>query len=175
MKMLGPNLLISRNNLIFLFKASSKWLLQRYKSSFCPLSFVRWFATTTDQKKKKKTEKRKGWWCRQNGRWLQALEGVTTLLTCSVIGVYWATALFRSGKICEAGKSRNSVADALNFQLNVTLCGLASNSHKTLIVSWRPPLYVVFWPGRQTGATIYYTCEWTHEFIPFKVDDVKDG
>lgn len=61
-------------------------------------------------------------------------------LTCSVIGVYWATALFFSGNICDAGKSRNSVADALNFQLNVTLYGFDSSSHKILIISWRPAL-----------------------------------
>lgn len=85
---------------------------------------------------------------RSNECWLHM-----DILTCSVIGVYCATALLRSGKICDAGKSRNSFVDALNFQLNVTLYGLASSSHKILIISWRPPLYTVFWPGRHTGAT----------------------
>lgn len=67
--------------------------------------------------------------------------------------MYWAKAFVLSGNICDAGKSRNSEMDALNFQLNCTSTGFASRSHSTFIVSWRPPLYVVFCPARHNGAT----------------------
>lgn len=61
-------------------------------------------------------------------------------LTCSVIGVYITTALLLSGKICAIGKSKNSVADELNFHANDTFFGFASNSHSTLTISCRAPL-----------------------------------
>lgn len=126
------------------FTAITTWSEKKTKKSELFLSVRwnfrwvdKWFATVLHQTMKRKTNEKK-----RGGRKKRGARSAWkwNILTCSVIGVYWATALFRSGKMCEAGKSRNSVADALNFQLNVTLFGLASNSHKILIVSWRPPL-----------------------------------